>query len=85
MLTFILRLSVNYGDYIKLIPDVIEIPCAGGNGVYIEEDGGRAGPFCGQKKMPSFISRDVKFDIHIIIDTPLVRHTNDNIIIGYES
>lgn len=75
-------LSVNYGDYIKLIPDVIEIPCAGGNGVYVEEEGGRAGPFCGQKKMPAFISRDVKFDIHIVIDTPL---RGARVKIGYKS
>jgi len=56
------------------VPDVIEVPCAGGNGIFIEEEGGRSGPFCGNKRMPSFISRDVKFDIHIIIDTPLVSH-----------
>ena len=49
----------------------MEIPCVGNNGIYIEEKGGRAGPFCAKKKMPAFVSRDVFFDIHIIVDTPL--------------
>ena len=32
-------------------------------------------PFCAKKKMPNFISRDVFFDIHIIVETPLeVKH-----------
>lgn len=65
---------MNYGEYIKLVPDVVELACAGQNGIYIEEAGGRSGPFCGNKRMPAFVSRDVKFDIHIIIDTPLVRY-----------
>lgn len=64
-------LSVNYGEYIKLVPDVIDLPCRGKNGIYIEEEGGRSGPFCGPKRMPAFVSRDVRMDIHIIIDTPL--------------
>lgn len=63
--------SVNYGVWIKLSGDVIDIPCVGANGIYIEEKGGRAGPFCSKKKMPAFVSRDVFFDIHIVIDTPL--------------
>lgn len=63
--------SVNYGVYIKLTADILEIPCVGNNGVYIEEKGGRAGPFCAKKKMPAFVSRDVFMDIHIIVDTPL--------------
>ena len=65
------RVSVNYGVFIKLTADILEIPCVGNNGVYIEEKGGRAGPFCAKKKMPAFVSRDVFFDIHIIVDTPL--------------
>lgn len=64
-------ISVNYGVYIKLSADVLDIPCVGANGIYIEEKGGRAGPFCAKKKMPPFVSRDVFFDIHIVIDTPL--------------
>jgi len=64
-------LSVNYGEYIKLVPDVIDLPCRGKNGIYIEEEGGRSGPFCGPKRMPAFVSRDVRMDIHIVIDTPL--------------
>lgn len=75
-------LSVNYGEYIKLIPDTIELPCAGQNGIYVEEDGGRSGPFCGNKRMPAFISRDVKFDLHIIIDTPL---RGARVKIGYKA
>ena len=67
----IFRVSVNYGVYIKLTADILEIPCVGNNGIYIEEKGGRAGPFCAKKKMPAFVSRDVFFDIHIIVDTPL--------------
>ena len=62
---------MNYGVFIKLTADIMEIPCVGNNGVYIEEKGGRAGPFCAKKKMPAFVSRDVFFDIHIIVDTPL--------------
>ena len=65
------RVSVNYGVFIKLTADILEIPCVGNNGIYIEEKGGRAGPFCAKKKMPAFVSRDVFFDIHIIVDTPL--------------
>ena len=57
--------------WIKLSGDMIDIPCVGANGVYIEEKGGRAGPFCSKKKMPAFVSRDVFFDIHIVVDTPL--------------
>ena len=57
--------------WIKLTAEMIDIPCVGANGIYIEEKGGRAGPFCSKKKMPSFVSRDVFFDIHIIVDTPL--------------
>jgi len=64
-------ISVNYGVWIKLSGDMIDIPCVGSNGVYIEEKGGRAGPFCSKKKMPAFVSRDVFFDIHIVVDTPL--------------
>lgn len=75
-------LSVNYGEYIKLVPDVVELACAGQNGIYIEEAGGRSGPFCGNKRMPAFVSRDVKFDIHIIIDTPL---RGARVKIGYKS
>ena len=62
---------MNYGVYIKLTADILEIPCIGANGIYIEEKGGRAGPFCAKKKMPTFVSRDVFFDIHIIVETPL--------------
>ena len=62
---------MNYGVWIKLTAEMIDIPCVGANGIYIEEKGGRAGPFCSKKKMPSFVSRDVFFDIHIIVDTPL--------------
>ena len=69
--TYFFRVSVNYGVFIKLTADIMEIPCVGNNGIYIEEKGGRAGPFCAKKKMPAFVSRDVFFDIHIIVDTPL--------------
>ena len=69
--TVFFRVSVNYGVFIKLTADILEIPCVGNNGIYIEEKGGRAGPFCAKKKMPAFVSRDVFFDIHIIVDTPL--------------
>jgi hypothetical protein len=75
--------SVNYGVYIKLSADILEIPCIGANGIYIEEKGGRAGPFCAKKKMPNFISRDVFFDIHIIVETPL--EPGWRVKIGYKS
>ena len=53
---------------------MIELPCVGGNGIYVEEEGGRSGPFCGNMRMPELVSRDVKFDIHVIIDTPVVNY-----------
>lgn len=76
-------ISVNYGVFIKLTADIMEIPCVGNNGIYIEEKGGRAGPFCAKKKMPAFVSRDVFFDIHIIVDTPL--EPGWRVKIGYKS
>jgi hypothetical protein len=63
---------VNYGEYIQLKPQVIDLPCLGANGIYIEEKGGRSGPFCGDKKMPAIVSNEVTIDIHVIVDTPMV-------------
>ncbi|CAG5087749.1 Oidioi.mRNA.OKI2018_I69.PAR.g11624.t1.cds [Oikopleura dioica] len=61
-------ITCNFGDYIKLIPDIIEIPCNGDNGIYVQEKGGMAGPFCGKKHMPAFVSKDVTVDIYINIE-----------------
>lgn len=63
-------ITCNFGDYIKLMPDIIEIPCSGDNGIYVQEKGGVAGPFCGKKMMPAFVSKDVTVDVYINIEVP---------------
>ena len=58
------------------MPDIIEIPCSGDNGIYVQEKGGVAGPFCGKKMMPAFVSKDVTVDVYINIEVPAVSALN---------
>ena len=74
---FDFRVTCNFGDYIKLMPDIVEIPCSGDNGIYVQEKGGVAGPFCGKKMMPAFVSKDVTVDIYINIEVPAVSALNE--------
>ncbi|CBY38317.1 unnamed protein product, partial [Oikopleura dioica] len=48
----------------------MKIPCSGDNGIYVQDKGGVAGPFCGKKMMPAFVSKDVTIDIYINIEVP---------------
>ena len=58
-----------------MVPDTFELPCVGNNGLVIEDvgmayEGARSVSFCGNKKIPAFVSSDVKFEIHLTIDAP---------------
>jgi len=67
--------NTNHGKFVKLIPDTFDLPCLGNNGLVIEDvgmaySGATSFKFCGGKKIPAFVSSDVKFEIHLTIDDP---------------
>jgi hypothetical protein len=69
-------INTNYGQYIKLIPEIMDIPCKGNNMLKIidtpvgQKKKNESPQFCGSVDIPAFISSDVSFEIHLIVNEP---------------
>ena len=72
-LSIISSLQVNYGQYIKIMPSTISVPCAGGGGVVFKElikDGKKerdvsSKMYCGANtKIPAITSTGVRLEIY---------------------